>query len=294
MAAIGVAVADNHVATISGISVENSSAFGIGIDVKGSLHLVDSDVGTGGLIGINIDASASNDGQFEMDGSRVLGATLYGVQVGGSPAANANLDLSEVAGATVAIIISNGALVVTNSKLSGAQRGLVLTSAGTASITGSDLSGVVDKAVTNAAGGVIDASGNWWGTTSGAAVLAKTDGPTGSVDFTPFLDSSTDGNGATAGFVGDLSYLHVTALGGQSGAVGRIQEGVDTVSAAGTVEVGDGIYDEAVLVNKTVDLTSTTLHGAQIQRTTGAAIADHRRCDRRDDRRVRNSGQSKQ
>ncbi len=266
-APVGVEIEDSHVVSISGVSVENLSSFGLGIDVKGSLDLESSDVGSGGLIGINVDASGPNDGQLVMNSSRVLGASLFGVQVGGSPTAHAQINLSEIAGTTIAIIVSNGVLVATNSKLSGAQRGLVLTSAGTVTITGSDFSGVVGKAVTNAAGGTIDASGNWWGTNSELGVQARTDGPSGSVDFTPFLDSGTDGNGLATGFVGDFSHVDVTTLGGQFGGGARVQEGVDVVTVGGIVDVRAGTYHEDVNANKSVRLLgqnhdTTILSGA--------------------------------
>jgi hypothetical protein len=95
--------------------------------------------------------------------------------------------------------------------------------------------------------GTLNASGNWWGGTNANAIAALT---TGAVDFTPYLDSGADTDGATPGFQGDFSVLHVTALGSQTGAGGRIQEGIDDV-VGGKVFIEAGSYVENILANKT-------------------------------------------
>ncbi len=104
-------------------------------------------------------------------------------------------------------------------------------------------------------GEVIDFSGNWWGANTTAGVQAKITGLGASdVDFTPFLDSPSDTDGAP-GFQGDFSTLHVTALGGQTGATGRIDEAVGLANTNGAVIVHDGTYAELVNVNKSLILT---------------------------------------
>ncbi|MFQ6759600.1 MAG: filamentous hemagglutinin N-terminal domain-containing protein [Deltaproteobacteria bacterium] len=131
-------------------------------------------------------------------------------------------------------------------------------------VTGNDLSGV-------AAGqyGVVgisdtdypvavNASGNWWGTANPATAAAQMTGP---VDFTPMLASGTDTNAGAPGFQGDFSTLIVHTVGQQSGATGRIQEGVNLVNAAGMVEVLAGTYPEAVDIstnNVTLKLDGNT------------------------------------
>src|SRR5207249_3882263 len=67
-------------------------------------------------------------------------------------------------------------------------------------------------------------------------------------DITPYLDNGTD-TSATYGFQGDFSVLDVTAAGAQSGATGRVQEGVNLVSAGGTVNLRAGTYIEQVQIN---------------------------------------------
>ena len=68
--------------------------------------------------------------------------------------------------------------------------------------------------------GTIDASGNWYGSNTAAAVAAEV---STKVDYTPWLNSGTDTDGGTAGFQGDFSNLHVDDDSPQVGATGRVQ-----------------------------------------------------------------------
>ncbi len=119
---------------------------------------------------------------------------------------------------------------------------------------------------------LLDASGNFWGVTDGGSfrILTETeitdrvvDG-TGTVvserlDFTPYLLSGADSDSDLSnGFQGDFSSLFVTTAGGQSGGLGRIQEGIDLVDIGGTVNVGAGTFVDNLLIDK-----SLTLRGAQ-------------------------------
>ncbi len=109
---------------------------------------------------------------------------------------------------------------------------------------------------------LIDASGNWWGTSASPATVAAT--MTGSnFDFTPYLAAGTDVEPATTGFQPDMSELYVTLSGAQSGGAGRIQEGVDLVSGS-TVHVTAGAYTENIEIDKDLTLkgegaSSTTI-----------------------------------
>jgi hypothetical protein len=111
--------------------------------------------------------------------------------------------------------------------------------------------------------GTLNASGNWWGSTSGTAIAGLT---VGTVDFTPYLDSGTDTDLNTPGFQGDFSTLHVTALGAQTGSTGRIQEGINLVSG-GTVYVHGGPYTEGpqILVNKNVTVIGDGMAATVLQ-----------------------------
>ncbi len=83
---------------------------------------------------------------------------------------------------------------------------------------------------------------------------------TGLVDYTPFLDSGTDTDLVTPGFQGDYSVLDVDARSRQTGKTGRIQEGVNDVTAGGTVNVLTGDYAEKVTIAK--DLTLAGVSGS--------------------------------
>lgn len=113
-----------------------------------------------------------------------------------------------------------------------------------------DLSGNVSDAIGSSLNNTLDASGNWWGSNLVGDVAAEVAG--NPVDFTPWLDGGADTDLAV-GFQGDFSILHVDDDSPQSGAVARIQEGVNLVTAS-IVLVGPGLYHERLLLNKSVDL----------------------------------------
>ncbi len=105
----------------------------------------------------------------------------------------------------------------------------------------------------------VDASGNWWGTNTPAGVAGA---KVGTIDYTPWLNSGTDTN-AAPGFQGDFSNLWVDDDSPQVGATGRIQEGINLVTAS-TVNVAAGTYVGNVNIP-----ASITLKGAQF----GAAVS---------------------
>ena len=122
----------------------------------------------------------------------------------------------------------------------------------TGAVFNNDLGGNTGFGLNNLSASTIDASMNYWGTNTGAGVLAETNGP---VDYNPFLDSGTDTAPATPGFQGDFSSLHADDNGAQTGSTGRIQEAVNRSTGANPiVTVEPGTYTEHVTVNKTVRL----------------------------------------
>lgn len=104
------------------------------------------------------------------------------------------------------------------------------------SLLNSDSYGVEKSA---AVAGTLDASANWWGSDMPGAVAAEVNA---AVDYTPWLDTGAD-TSAGAGFQGDFSTLNVDDDSPQTGAEGRIQEGIDLVTAS-TVNVYPGVYTE--------------------------------------------------
>jgi nitrous oxidase accessory protein NosD len=117
-------------------------------------------------------------------------------------------------------------------------------------IHNNDLSGY-GFAVLNASSTLVNASGNWWGSSAAATVRARANGGT-NVDYSPWLDSGIDTN-TDPGFQGDFSILYVDDDSSQSGLTGRIQEGINMVSGS-TVYVAAGTYNERVTINKSLSL----------------------------------------
>jgi hypothetical protein len=93
----------------------------------------------------------------------------------------------------------------------------------------------------------LDASGNYWGSTSPATVAGMV---TGNVDYTPWLGGGTDN---APGFSGDFSELWVDDDSPQSGTSNRIQEGVDLVTAS-TVNIAAGTYDATIDIDTRTDV----------------------------------------
>jgi hypothetical protein len=113
----------------------------------------------------------------------------------------------------------------------------------------------------------INASGNWWGSSTGPTLASHPTG-TGSringtgaafVDFTPWLNFGSENPlfAANPGFQGDFSSLHVDDSSIQSGAVGRITEAISLlangalVGSARIVQVEGGAYSENVNASAT-------------------------------------------
>lgn len=125
-----------------------------------------------------------------------------------------------------------------------------------------DLSGNTNAVGSSSLLSTADFSGNWWGTTDDASIAASMVGAgADNVDFTPYLDSGVDTDAGTNGFQGDHSKLHVTALGAQTGATGRIQEAVDQIENgilsgnARTVQIHDGTFAESTNIDRALIMT---------------------------------------
>lgn len=116
-------------------------------------------------------------------------------------------------------------------------------------VTNNDLAGNANAGVYHGGTGVLDASGNWYGSADPAAVAAEN---TGDVDYTPWLAAGTDTSG-DPGFQGDFSALHVDDDSPQVGAQDRISEAIDLVSGS-TVIVAAGTYNTRLTITKSVDL----------------------------------------
>ena len=114
---------------------------------------------------------------------------------------------------------------------------------------------------------IIDCSNNWYGSATGPTVAIHPSGTGGTfqgtgaanLDFTPWLNTATDVGGNPAdGFQADRSFLNVDDDSPQFGPTGRVQEGVNSVTAS-TVNILPGIYVEQVIVNNGLNVV---LNGA--------------------------------
>ncbi len=118
----------------------------------------------------------------------------------------------------------------------------------------------------------LNVSGNWFGTTAPVITTAAStepgytaqipaayggdaanpggapnigEGATNLLDYSPWLNSGTDTAPASLGFQGDFSNLWVDAVSPIAGsATGNLQDGIDTVTAGGTVHASAGTYVE--------------------------------------------------
>jgi len=238
----GIKVDAGTTASISGVTLTNFGS--TGIEVQGSLNLATSTV-DGGLTGIYV-----NSGTLVMDDSVVKNAGIFGVQVAGASGLATISDSEMLNNSTAGVISSTGTANITTSIITGSNKGLLVNAGGSGSVTNSNLAGNA-RGVENATPNIVNASGNYWGVGGEAFVSSKR---LGLVDFSPYLDSGSDGVGV--GFQGDFSHVHVTTLGSQTGAIGRVEEGIDLLEdgalsvGARLVEVNPGLYVDHVGVNK--------------------------------------------
>ncbi|WP_420315920.1 right-handed parallel beta-helix repeat-containing protein [Ekhidna sp.] len=130
--------------------------------------------------------------------------------------------------------------------------GLHISTSGTLTVSDCSLDNNGNGFIAETSG--IDLSGNYFGTTDEATILAQVGA---SNDFTPWLSSSVDTDGGTSGFQGDFGGLIVGLSGTQTGSAGRIEEGINLLDAGGTLTVNAGTYSESITIDK-----SLTMNGA--------------------------------
>ncbi len=223
--------------------------------------------GTG--IGVGVGSTLTTDG---VTGTNTVTSFATGIDVSGTATLTQN---TIAANGTGVHVEASGSLVsasqnfITNSTGDGIRVEAAAASVGP--ITNNDLSGNGVLALRNLSGSTINASTNWWGSKTLAGVQAAS---SGSVDYTPFLDAGTDAQPSTPGFQGDFSVLDVTAASPQTGGVGRIQEGVNAVTAGGTVNVLAGTYVENVTIAKNLTLAGApgSPPGAILSPSSGTGI----------------------
>ena len=189
------------------------------------------EVGAGANATITRNTISGDTGVASVDGSTsagVLVTTFFGAGT------TANITENFISGSTTGVAVGfdgsdTSAATVYNNSLTGNTKGVVSTAP------------------------LVDASANWWGSNTPAGVAAQV---SSNVDYTPWLDASTDTAPATPGFQGAFSTLDVDDDSPQTGTTGRVQEGVNLVTAS-TVNVAPGTYVEQVEITKPLDLVGS-------------------------------------
>lgn len=217
---------------VDGVTITNSVETGLRCNDNGGANSVSMVVQGGTQVsdGANGGEVLNSLASLEVTGSRLQDNSGHGLEVDGGVLTLAqNNCISGNAGNGVEV--ANGGAV--------------------GSILDNDLSGNALGA-NNSTGVDINASGNWWGGSTPASVSAEV---SANVDYTPWLAVGTDTSGdCTDGFQGDFSTLHVDDDSPQTGSTGRIQEGIDMVTAS-TVIVEPGTYLETdISVHKSVTI----------------------------------------
>ena len=231
------------------LSENNISPSSIGIYVLGffdtsdPFEIVDNTVTGAAFAGIELKTIRSQI-TILVEGNSISGNSI-GVDV--NDQTRANLFHNIIDGNITGIQVVNSAVLVSatnNFITNNTTQGILATQAASAGIVGSiannDFSGNT-AGINNTTASLVNASANWWGSPSVPI--------SSNVDFTPWLDSGSD-TSLDPGFQGDFSSLSVDDLSPQTGASGRIQEGVNLVSASGVVHVLPGDYPASVNLNR--------------------------------------------
>ena len=239
--------------TITGSAFENIGRIGVLVKGDGATARIEDSVFTGRGDGDHVEyaVEAGASGSIEVIGNIITG--YRGVAESDGSNSAGILVTSYYGGASTAVIENN----VITGNTSAVSVGYGGTDVSVVEAFNNDLSGN-DFGVSLNSAASADFSGNWWGFVADTDVAAYMAGAqAGEVDFSTYLVSGADSAGA--GFQGDFSVVAVTALGGQTGVGGRIQEGVNLVDTGGVVQVGEGEFSD-----RTITLgRSVTLLGAQ-------------------------------
>ncbi len=103
----------------------------------------------------------------------------------------------------------------------------------------------------------LDAKGNWFGASDLATVSTRVvSQPADRIDYTPWLNTSTDADVVTPGFQPNLSDISVANPVGTPlvGAAGRIAKAALIANVGGTVRINSGTYPEDLNINKNITL----------------------------------------
>ncbi|WP_435015981.1 beta strand repeat-containing protein [Tundrisphaera sp. TA3] len=270
---VGVVTFDNNTSTRAHIGLDLTSGYAdsglLPVQVinsnfinndTGILITTGASPGSGGLANIETSAFVGPDNGAAGVGVRIgvgASATLFRNQFGNTEsAASFNLNTG--------VLVDGGTLTsarenfISNSSSAGIS---VLAGSTVGPIFNNNLSGTA-SAISVAAGyaGVVNASGNYYGTNTPAGVAARV--TAGKVDYTPWLDVATDvGNDPANGFQGSFAVLNVDDDSPQVGSITRINEAYSIAEANGitpvsnTAKVHAGTYlEDPIQIAKTFSI----------------------------------------
>ena len=192
---------------------------------------------------------------------------LTGIDIEGGSATVTGNTITGTGTTGTGLNLGSGATLVsaTGNIITGNSTGIDIASGATSvgRIFDNDLAGNT-TALNNGSALTINASANWWGSSTEAGVAASiislaTDGII-DVDYTPWFDDGNNSVFSGPGFQGDFSNLDVGFGGAELQSGGRINEAIGLLTSGGTIKVYDGSYAENV--NVTEALTLEAVDGA--------------------------------
>ena len=230
---------------------------------------------TGGDYGIWVNNFEGYNSNANHTSVTVDGVTIDGAVIG----INVWDSLSNTNAATVTATLTNNTII--NTEIGLQVSGPQASAQATGNFINDNLDGVVvagdaalvlhnnsldnnTTSITNTGATLVDASSNWLGNEDATIVAGLI---SGSVDYTPWFNGDMDTDPVTPGFQGDFSYLNVDDDSVQNGIQTVIGEGIHLTTPDGTVNVWDGTYYGAVMIDKPLTFQSehgpavTTLHG---------------------------------
>ncbi|MEO9484240.1 MAG: T9SS type A sorting domain-containing protein [Ekhidna sp.] len=254
------------------ITIDNVDISGVGNGASNNSGIIIGDFPDASN-GAGIDATITNSnihdnenrGIYSTGADAVTSVTQCTITGNGfDPHGSGSLGYSIIARDDATINVSNCTIANASSQTNLSTEGIHVSSDptpgdGVITVTNSTLSSNGNGTIAGQSG--INLSGNYFSTTDEATILSLVGSGN---DFTPWLASGTDTDLVTNGFQGDFSDLIVGVSGAQTGASGRIEEGISLTDAGGTVTVNAGTYPESLTIAK-----SLTLNGAN-QGTAGS------------------------
>lgn len=167
---------------------------------------------------------------------------------------NLTLNVNNRANNGIAVINGSSDVTIQNTLISGASNaGILVQSNVTNVVANNNNLANNSRALVNNSSSLVDASFNWWGSPERESVLAQFSG-NANVDYSPWLNTATDGDATQVGFQSNLSSI---SLDGDSPGDGTLQEAYDIIEANDTLRLIKSTTDyNALTVNKSATIST--------------------------------------